>query len=339
MGTLLRINDLRTNFFTEEGVVKAVDGVTYEVSEGEILGLVGESGCGKSVSALSILRLIPNPPGKIVGGEILFDGQDLLKADEEEIRHIRGNRIAMVFQEPMTSLNPVLTIGRQLTEAIELHLKLDRDGSRKRAVELLEMVGIPEAAARLNDYPHQFSGGMRQRVMIAMALSCNPKLLLADEPTTALDVTIQAQILEIMARLCKELGTAVIIITHNLGVVARYADRINVMYAGRIIETGTAKEIFANPKHPYTLGLLKSVPRLDEARKEKLEPIEGVPPDLVNLPKGCSFYPRCRFHVEKCLEEAPPLMLVAEDHFASCWENERVGKDKEFPPLAAANPS
>ena len=327
MATLLRIKDLRTNFFTEEGVVKAVDGVTYDVDEGEILGLVGESGCGKSVSALSILRLIPNPPGKVVGGEIWFDGQDLLKADEEEIRHIRGNRIAMVFQEPMTSLNPVLTIGRQLTEAIELHLKLDKEGSRKRAVELLEMVGIPEAAARLNDYPHQFSGGMRQRVMIAMALSCNPKLLLADEPTTALDVTIQAQILEIMARLCKELGTAVIIITHNLGVDARYADRINVMYAGKTIETGTAKEIFANPKHPYTLGLLKSVPRLDEARKEKLEPIEGAPPDLVRLPPGCSFYPRCRFHVDKCLEDVPPLMLVGENHFAACWEAERVGKD------------
>jgi oligopeptide transport system ATP-binding protein len=337
MGTLLRIKDLRTNFFTEEGVVKAVDGVTYDVDEGEILGLVGESGCGKSVSALSILRLIPNPPGKVVGGEIWFDGQDLLKMDEEEIRHIRGNRIAMVFQEPMTSLNPVLTIGRQLTEAIELHLKYDKEKSRQRAVELLEMVGIPEAAARLNDYPHQFSGGMRQRVMIAMALSCNPKLLLADEPTTALDVTIQAQILEIMARLCKELGTAVIIITHNLGVVARYADRINVMYAGKIIETGTAAEIFANPKHPYTLGLLKSVPRLDEARKEKLEPIEGVPPDLVNLPKGCSFYPRCRFHVEKCLEESPPLMLVAESHFAACWEHERVGKDMPVPPLATAS--
>ncbi len=335
MAVLLRINELRTNFFTEEGVVKAVDGVTYEVNEGEILGLVGESGCGKSVSALSILRLIPNPPGKIVGGEILFDGQDLLKADEDEIRHIRGNRIAMVFQEPMTSLNPVLTIGRQLTEAIELHLKLDKEGSRRRAVELLEMVGIPEAAARLNDYPHQFSGGMRQRVMIAMALSCNPKLLLADEPTTALDVTIQAQILEIMARLCKELGTAVIIITHNLGVVARYADRINVMYAGKIIETGTAREIFANPKHPYTLGLLRSVPRLDESRKEKLEPIEGVPPDLVNLPKGCSFYPRCRFHVDHCLEEPPPLMLVAENHFAACWEHERVTKDA-MPPLPQA---
>jgi len=329
MATLLRIKDLRTHFFTEEGVVKSVDGVTYEVDEGEILGLVGESGCGKSVSALSILRLIPNPPGKIVGGEIWFDGQDLLKADDEEIRHIRGNKIAMVFQEPMTSLNPVLTIGRQLTEAIELHLKYDKEKSRARAVELLEMVGIPEAAGRLNDYPHQFSGGMRQRVMIAMGLSCNPRLLLADEPTTALDVTIQAQILEIMARLCKELGTAVIIITHNLGVVARYADRINVMYAGKIIETGTAREIFGNPRHPYTLGLLKSVPRLDLARKEKLEPIEGVPPDLVNLPKGCSFYPRCRYHVEKCLEETPPLMLVGEAHFAACWEAERVGKDKE----------
>jgi len=338
MASLLRIKDLRTNFFTEEGVVKAVDGVTYEVDEGEILGLVGESGCGKSVSALSILRLIPNPPGKIVGGEIWFDNQDLLKMDEEEIRHIRGNRIAMVFQEPMTSLNPVLTIGRQLTEAIELHLKYDKEKSRQRAVELLEMVGIPEAAGRLNDYPHQFSGGMRQRVMIAMALSCNPRLLLADEPTTALDVTIQAQILEIMARLCKELGTAVIIITHNLGVVARYADRINVMYAGKIIETGTAVEIFANPKHPYTLGLLKSVPRLDEERKAKLEPIEGVPPDLVNLPKGCSFYPRCRYHVDKCLEEAPPLMLVAENHFAACWEAERVGKDTPPPEPVVAQP-
>jgi oligopeptide transport system ATP-binding protein len=327
MATLLRIKDLKTHFYTEEGVVKAVDGVSYELEEGETLGLVGESGCGKSVSAMSILRLIPNPPGKIVGGEIWFDGQDLLKADEDEIRHIRGNKIAMVFQEPMTSLNPVLTIGRQLTEAIELHLKLDKEGARKRAIELLEMVGIPEAPTRLSDYPHQFSGGMRQRVMIAMALSCNPKLLLADEPTTALDVTIQAQILEIMARLSRELGTAVIIITHNLGVVARYADRINVMYAGKIIETGSAAEIFANPKHPYTVGLLKSVPRLDEIRKEKLEPIEGSPPDLVNLPKGCSFYPRCRWHVDKCLEEVPPLMLAAEKHFTACWEHERVGRD------------
>ena len=333
MATLLRVKDLRTHFFTEEGVVRAVDGVSYDLEEGETLGLVGESGCGKSVSALSLLRLIPNPPGKIIGGEVWFDGQDILKADEDEIRHIRGNRIAMVFQEPMTSLNPVLTIGRQITEALELHLKMDKHAASKRATELLEMVGIPEAGARLNDYPHQFSGGMRQRVMIAMALSCNPKLLLADEPTTALDVTIQAQILEIMARLSKELGTAVIIITHNLGVVARYADRVNVMYAGRIVETASAKELYANPRHPYTLGLLRSVPRLDEIRKDKLEPIEGVPPDLVNLPRGCPFYPRCRFHVEKCLEESPPLLMVGERHFSACWEWSNLGKDKVQAPV------
>jgi len=336
MATLLRVKDLRTHFFTEEGVVRAVDGVSYDLEEGETLGLVGESGCGKSVSALSLLRLIPNPPGKIIGGEVWFDGQDILKADEDEIRHIRGNRIAMVFQEPMTSLNPVLTIGRQITEALELHLKMDKHAASKRATELLEMVGIPEAGARLNDYPHQFSGGMRQRVMIAMALSCNPKLLLADEPTTALDVTIQAQILEIMARLSKELGTAVIIITHNLGVVARYADRVNVMYAGRIVETASAKELYANPRHPYTLGLLRSVPRLDEIRKDKLEPIEGVPPDLVNLPRGCPFYPRYRFHVEKCLEESPPLLMVGERHFSACWEWSNLGKDRIQAPVSEA---
>jgi oligopeptide transport system ATP-binding protein len=336
MTTLLQVKDLRTHFFTEEGVVRAVNGVSYDLEEGETLGLVGESGCGKSVSALSILRLIPNPPGRIVGGEVWFDGQDILKADEDEIRHIRGNRIAMVFQEPMTSLNPVLTIGRQITEALELHLKMDKTASSRRATELLEMVGIPEAGARLNDYPHQFSGGMRQRVMIAMALSCNPKLLLADEPTTALDVTIQAQILEIMARLSKELGTAVIIITHNLGVVARYADRVNVMYAGRIIETASAKELYANPRHPYTVGLLRSVPRLDEIRKDKLEPIEGAPPDLVNLPRGCAFYPRCRFHVDKCLEEDPSLALVAERHFSACWEWQNVSMEREQAKLAGA---
>ena len=247
MGTLLQVKNLQTQFNTEEGVVHAVDGVTYDVEEGETLGLVGESGCGKSVSALSILRLIPNPPGKIVGGEIIFEGHDILKMSEEEVRHIRGNRIAMVFQEPMTSLNPVLTIGRQLTEALELHLKMDNSQARRRATELLDMVGIPASSARLDDYPHQFSGGMRQRVMIAMALSCNPKLLLADEPTTALDVTIQAQILEIMARLSRELGTAVVVITHNLGVVARYADRVNVMYAGKVVETAAADELYANP--------------------------------------------------------------------------------------------
>src|SRR5690242_20042621 len=303
MASLLRVKDLQTAFFTEEGIVNAVNGVSYEVNEGETLALVGESGCGKSVSALSILRLIPNPPGKIVGGEIMFDGQDLLKMDEEEIRHVRGNRIAMVFQEPMTSLNPVLTIGRQLTEALELHLKMDHSSSSKRAAELLEMVGIPSAASRLNDYPHQFSGGMRQRVMIAMALSCNPKLLLADEPTTALDVTIQAQILEIMARLSRELGTAVVIITHNLGVVARYADRVNVMYAGKVVETASAKDLYANPRHPYTIGLLKSVPRLDQGRKDRLVPIEGAPPDLVNPPAGCNFVPRCAYKIDKCMSE------------------------------------
>ena len=326
MGSLLQVKDLRTHFFTDEGVVRAVDGISYDVQEGETMGLVGESGCGKSVSALSILRLIPSPPGKIVGGEVLFDGENLLKVDEEEIRHVRGNRIAMIFQEPMTSLNPVLTIGRQITEALELHLKMDRNASNRRAAELLEMVGIPEAHTRLNDYPHQFSGGMRQRVMIAMALSCNPRLLLADEPTTALDVTIQAQILEIMARLSREFGTAVVIITHNLGVVARYANRVNVMYAGKIVESSSARELYGNPRHPYTLGLLRSVPRLDEARRDKLVPIEGLPPDLANVPKGCSFYPRCSYHVERCLQEAPPLMLVDEKHYAACWVDVRQGR-------------
>ncbi|MEX1252712.1 MAG: ABC transporter ATP-binding protein [Dehalococcoidia bacterium] len=324
MAPLLQVKDLRTYFFTDDGVVKAVDGVSYDLEEGETLGLVGESGCGKSVSALSILRLIASPPGKIVGGEVIFEGDDLLKLDEDEIRHVRGNRIGMVFQEPMTSLNPVLTIGRQLTEALELHLKMDRASAERRAVELLEMVGISEAAGRVGDYPHQFSGGMRQRVMIAMALSCNPKLLLADEPTTALDVTIQAQVLEILARLSRELGTAVIIITHNLGVVARYADRVNVMYAGRIIESASSKELYKNPRHPYTLGLLKSVPRLDQSRKSKLDPIEGVPPDLISLPPGCSFYPRCSFRVDKCKEEMPPLMQVGDKHMAACWEWKQV---------------
>jgi oligopeptide transport system ATP-binding protein len=326
MAGLLQVKDLRTHFFTDEGVVRAVDGISYDVEEGETMGLVGESGCGKSVSALSILRLIPSPPGKIVGGEVWFDGRDLLKVNEEEIRHVRGNRIAMIFQEPMTSLNPVLTIGRQITEALELHLKMNRNAANGRAVELLEMVGIPEGQTRLNDYPHQFSGGMRQRVMIAMALSCNPKLLLADEPTTALDVTIQAQILEIMARLSSEFKTAVIIITHNLGVVARYADRVNVMYAGKIVESGSAREIYGRPRHPYTLGLLRSVPRLDEARRDKLVPIEGLPPDLANIPPGCSFYPRCSYHIDRCRQEEPPLMLVDAKHYAACWVDVRQGR-------------
>ena len=323
---LLEINGLKTYFYTQEGVVKAVDGATYSVEEGETLGLVGESGCGKSVSALSILRLIPNPPGRIVSGEIMFQGRDLLKIDEEEMRKIRGNDIAMVFQEPMTSLNPVLTIGRQITEAIELHQDLSGSGARSRAVDLLELVGIPSAGERLDDYPHQFSGGMRQRVMIAMAMSCNPKILLADEPTTALDVTIQAQILEVMANLSKEFGTAVIVITHNLGVVARYADNVNVMYAGKVIERASATNLYGTPHHPYTVGLLNSVPRLDQGRDEKLIPIEGNPPDLANLPSGCSFNPRCEFKVDRCLEEYPELSSAGEGHTVACWEWENVLK-------------
>ena len=319
MPPLLQVKDLRTHFYTEEGLVKAVDGVSYDVQEGETLALVGESGCGKSISALSLLKLIPIPPGRIVSGEVLFDGEDLMQLNEDEIRKIRGNRISMVFQEPMTSLNPVLTIGKQMTEALELHLKLNREAATARAIQLLEMVGVAEAERRIGEYPHQFSGGMRQRVMIAMAMACNPRLLIADEPTTALDVTIQAQVLEVMARLSREFGTAVMIITHNLGVVARYADRVNVMYAGRIIEMASATDVYADPRHPYTIGLLKSVPRLDQVTDEKLVPIEGLPPDLGHLPPGCAFYARCTYRIEKCRDEYPPFLPVAENHYAACW--------------------
>ena len=324
MATLLQVNDLRTYFFTYEGVVKAVDGVTYDLQEGEILGLVGESGCGKSVSALSILRLIPNPPGRIVGGEIIFDGKNILDLNSRELQQVRGGEISMVFQEPMTSLNPVLTIERQLTEALELHLDMDKAASRREAVRRLEEVGIPDPERRVKQYPHQFSGGMRQRVMIAMAMSCNPKLIIADEPTTALDVTIQAQVLEILKQLSTEHGVALIIITHNLGVVARYTDRVNIMYAGKIIERGSAADIYRDPKHPYTLGLLHSVPRLDQPRREKLDPIEGQPPDLVNLPEGCAFRARCRYAVDKCASEIPPLASVGDGHVSACWEAESL---------------
>ena len=325
MAKLLEVKDLATYFFTPEGVVKAVDGISYDLEEGEILGLVGESGCGKSVSALSLMRLIQNP-GKNVAGEVLFNGQDLLALNDRDMRRIRGKDMSMIFQEPMTSLNPVLTIGRQLTEALQLHLGLDKKGAEQRAGELLLMVGIPEGDRRLKDYPHQFSGGMRQRVMIAMALSCDPKMLIADEPTTALDVTIQAQILELVQRLGKELGTAVLIITHNLGVVARYADRVNVMYAGKIIERGTSREIYGNPRHPYTIGLLASVPRLDEPRKEQLDPIQGLPPDLIALPEGCSFRPRCKFAIDRCATEIPPLVEVSEGHTSACWVSDQLGQ-------------
>jgi len=317
--SLLQVRDLKTYFYTDDGVVRAVDGISYDLTEGETLGLVGESGCGKSVSALSILRLIPYPPGKIVGGEVIFDGRDLLKITDEEIRHIRGNRIAMVFQEPMTSLNPVLTIGLQIGEALELHRGLDRKAAREEVVRLLRMVGIPDAERRIDDYPHQFSGGMRQRVMIAMALSCNPKLLIADEPTTAVDVTIQAQLLEIINELTSRLGTAVILITHNLGVVARHVNRMAVMYAGRVVEIGPSREVYKEPRHPYTIGLLASVPRLDQPRKERLVPIEGQPPDLIHLPPGCPFVPRCKHRVERCKSERPELREVGSGHRIACW--------------------
>jgi oligopeptide/dipeptide ABC transporter ATP-binding protein len=329
VGTLLEVQNLTTHFVTRAGVVRAVQNVSWDVEEGETVALVGESGCGKSVSALSIMRLVPEPAGRIVGGRVLFKGRDLLQLSEEEMRRVRGREIAMIFQEPMTSLNPVLSIGRQMTEGLEIHLGMSPDAAEKRAAELLGMVGIPDPARRLRQYPHQFSGGMRQRMMIAMALACEPALILADEPTTALDVTIQAQILELMKDLSRRLGVAMLIITHNLGVVARYADRVNVMYAGRIIERGTASEIYAEPRHPYTLGLLRSVPRLDEPRRERLDPIEGQPPDLSRLPPGCAFAPRCAFRVDRCLAEAPPLASVGgEAHVAACWESARVRRPR-----------
>ena len=330
MASLLEVIDLQTQFSTRNGVVRAVDGVSWDVAESETVALVGESGCGKSVSALSIMRLVAPPAGRIVGGQVLFKGRDLLTLSDEEMRHVRGREIAMIFQEPMTSLNPVLTIGRQLTEGLETHLGLGTAAARARAVELLAMVGIPDPARRLPQYPHQFSGGMRQRMMIAMALACEPALVLADEPTTALDVTIQAQILELMKDLSRRLGVAMLIITHNLGVVARYADRVNVMYAGRIIERGTARELYGNPRHPYTLGLLRSVPRLDEPRRARLNPIDGQPPDLTRLPAGCAFAPRCAFRVARCLTEVPALRPIdGPGHVTACWEAERLERPTE----------
>ncbi len=324
MTRLLEIDDLRTQFFTSAGTVRAVDGISYGVDEGETVAIVGESGCGKSVSALSILRLIPDPPGRIVGGSIRFKGRDLLRLSDSEIRAVRGRRIAMVFQEPMTSLNPVLTIGLQLVETMTHHLELKPRAARARAVELLETVGISDPERRLDQYPHHLSGGMRQRVMIAMALSCEPDLIIADEPTTALDVTIQAQILELMKDLTRRLGVALIIITHNLGVVARYADRVNVMYAGKIIERADARRIYRQPRHPYTIGLLASVPRLDQPRRARLDPIEGQPPDLARLDDGCAFRPRCRYAVARCEHESPPLEPAGDEHFAACWRQAEV---------------
>lgn len=319
MTTLLEVKGLKTQFFTQDGVVRAVNGISYELNEGETLGIVGESGCGKSVSVMSLMRLIPMPPGKIVGGEALFEGRDLMGISDDEMRSVRGNKIAMIFQDPMTSLNPVLTIGQQVSEALELHLGMNKTEGRQRTIELLEMVGIPSAADRVDDYPHQFSGGMRQRVMIAMGLSCNPQLLIADEPTTALDVTIQAQIVDLVNKLREEIGMAIIWITHDLGVVAGLADRVAVMYAGFIVEEASVKELYGNPRHPYTIGLLGSLPRLDDEHGRRLVSIEGLPPDLIALPEGCPFYARCNYRFDKCKTENPSLELVGPSHKVACW--------------------
>ncbi len=325
---VLQVRNLKTRFFTRAGVVYAVDDVSFEVGEGETLGIVGESGCGKSVTAMSIMRLIPRPPGRIVAGEILLtvEGRtrDLVRVSDGEMRSVRGNDIAMIFQDPMTSLNPVYTVGNQLMEPLMLHLDLGKHEAEKRAVDLLKRVGIPAAEDRFHAYPHQFSGGMRQRVMIAIALACSPRVLLADEPTTALDVTIQAQILDLMAGLNRDLGTAIVLITHDLGVVAEVCQRVMVMYAGRIVEEGTAQDLFGNPQHPYTMGLLKSIPRLGAGVKVKLAPIGGLPPDLLAPPAGCRFRPRCPRRQAKC-EETPPLIETAPGQFAACWFPGREG--------------
>ena len=323
---LLSVRDLSTHFFTPDGVVQAVDDVSFDLGYGETLGLVGESGCGKSVTALSIARLVPNPPGRIVAGEITFDGIDVLKLEEEEVRHLRGKEIGFIFQDPLTSLNPTLTIGYQIGESIRQHMGLSQKAARDRVIELLTKVGIPRAKDRLKDYPHQFSGGMRQRVMIAIALSCDPKLILADEPTTALDVTIQAQILELIQTLSHEFNTAVLLITHDLGIAAGMCDRVNVMYAGRIVETGTVDELFENPRMPYAWGLLDSLPRLDDVRGDRLRTIEGLPPMLIDPPDACRFNPRCRFTRDICREHEPALTARETPlHQARCWATEPDG--------------
>ena len=330
MALMLEVKNLRTQFHTQDGIVNAVNGISFTLDEGETLGVVGESGCGKSVSMLSMMQLIPQPPGRIVDGQVLFQGQDLLKLNDRQIRAVRGNKVAMVFQDPMTSLNPVLTIGRQISEALELHLGMDKEQALERSIELLELVRIPEAQDRINDYPHQFSGGMRQRVMIAMALSCNPQLLIADEPTTALDVTIQAQIVDLVKELRKQLGMAIIWITHDLGVVAGLVDRVQVMYAGYIVETAQVDDLYADPRHPYSIGLLGSLPRLDEEKHQKLTPIPGLPPDLIALPPGCPFYERCIYRIPRCQAENPQLRPVGDDgHRIACWVDARDKRGAE----------
>jgi peptide/nickel transport system ATP-binding protein len=330
MAPILDIRNLKTYFNTYRGLVKAVDGVSLSVNEKEIIGVVGESGCGKSVTMLSVMQLIAIPPGKIVDGTVLFEGRDLLKyaPKGEEMTAIRGSKIAMIFQEPMTSLNPVLTIQRQITESLEAHLAMDSRQAKKKAAELLTLVGIPDGERRLHDYPHQFSGGMRQRVMIAMALACNPKIIIADEPTTALDVTTQAQLLELMTDMVERFATSLVIVTHNLGVVARHARRIYVMYSGRVVESGTSEQIFENPRHPYTIGLLNCVPRLGQTRKvRKLVPIVGLPPNLINMPPTCAFLPRCAYKTDQCVREVWPSLTERESgHFAACYYDGEVAQ-------------
>ncbi len=317
--TILEVRNLKTYFSTDEGIVKAVDDVSFTLAKGETLGIVGESGCGKSVTSLSVMRLIPSPPGRIMAGDILLDGASVLAMNDRDLRHLRGGRISMIFQDPMTCLNPFLRISTQLVETLELHQGLGWKEAKAKAVEMLRMVGIPDPERRVDAYPHQFSGGMRQRVMIAMALSCNPEVLIADEPTTALDVTIQAQILEIIKELSRKLGTAVILITHDLGVVSGMCDRINVMYAGRVVERGLTDVIFADPKHPYTRGLIRSVPRLDKVTGERLYSIQGTPPSLINMPECCPFHPRCEHAMEACRKQYPAETDFGDGHRAHCW--------------------
>ncbi len=331
---VLEIEDLKTHFFTAAGVVKAVDGVSYSVRSGETLGVVGESGCGKSVTALSILRLVADPPGRIVGGAVRFDGRNLLDLDQQKMEQIRGNEISMIFQEPMTSLNPLLTIGRQISEAIAVHQGVSKREAMRKAVEMLHRVSIPQPEQRAHSYPHQMSGGMRQRVMIAMALSCNPKVLIADEPTTALDVTIQAQILALMRELQQAYGMAIILITHDMGVVAENADRVIVMYAGRMVEEADVDDLFERPAHPYTRGLLASIPHLDEAAKAstsraRLNEIKGMVPSLVHLPQGCSFASRCSHATDQCREAFPPLQQHWPGHWVACWHVSRLFQGAE----------
>lgn len=320
--TLVEFKNLRTHFYTEDGVVKAVDDVSFKIKQGETIGVVGESGCGKSVTAMSLMRLIPNPPGEIVGGEIIFNGKKILDISEDEMREIRGNSISVIFQEPMTSLNPVFTVGQQISEVIILHQKLNKQEAEKKSIEMLKLVGIPRAEELIKCYPHELSGGMRQRVMIAMAMACNPKLLIADEPTTALDVTIQAQILDLMKDIKEKLGTSIMLITHDLGVIAEMADYVVVMYAGKVVEEAPVNELFKNPMHPYTLGLLQSKPILNQNR-ERLYSIPGQVPNPIGLPDDCHFCTRCSKNIKMCSEKIPPLVDLGNNHKVACWLYQR----------------